>query len=260
MPDITADATSPAGAEVRYAVPQATDLVDGAVPVQCTPGPGTFPFGTTTVICSATDKAGNKATNDFKVTVEDTTGPTITVRDLPVEATSAAGADVRTYPVSATDLVDGPVTPSCSPAAPHGFPLGDSTVKCSATDQAGNKATPRSFTVTVKDTTPPEIPVIPNMTVPARSSDGAIVKYETPSATDTVDDDVTVRCAPASQKLFKPGITPVTCTATDDAGNRAQRGFDVNVVVAYEPNGNPDANQGPVPKPPGRPGTGSAHG
>ena len=36
----------------------------------------------------------------------------------------------------------------------------------------------------------------------------------------------------------------------------AQRGFDVNVVVTYEPNSNPDDNQGPVPRPPGRPGTG----
>jgi large repetitive protein len=247
MTDVTAEAMSPAGAEVRYAVPRATDLVDGAVPVRCTPDPGLFPFGTTTVICSATDKAGNKATSDFEVTVEDTTGPTITVRDLPVEARSADGAEVRAYPVSATDLVDGPVTPSCSPPAPHGFRLGDTTVECSATDQAGNKATPRSFTVTVKDTTPPEIPVVPDQRVETRSPDGTSVEYETPPATDTVDDDVTVRCVPSSKEVFKVDTTPVKCTATDDAGNTAERSFNITVVLTYGPNGSPDANQGPGP-------------
>ena len=176
--DITAEATSPAGAEVRYPVPQATDLVDGTLPVRCTPGPGAFPSGTTTVICSAIDKAGNQATRNFKVTVQDTTGPTITVLDLVVEAQSPDGAEVDTYPASATDLVDGPVTPNCSPAAPSRFRLGGTTVDCSASDGAGNKAIPRSFTVTVEDKTPPEIPVIPDKTVETNPPDGTMVEGE----------------------------------------------------------------------------------
>ena len=82
------------------------------------------------------------------------------------------------YPVSAADLVDGPVTPSCFPAAPRRFRLGDTTVGCRASDGAGNKAIPRSFTVTVEDTTPPEIPVIPDKTVETYSPDGTLVEYE----------------------------------------------------------------------------------
>jgi HYR domain len=62
-----------------------------------------------------------------------------------------------------------------------------------------------------------------------------------------VDDDVTVRCAPPSETFFKVDTTAVTSTATDDAGNTAERSFNVTVVVTYGPYGNPDVNQGPGP-------------
>jgi hypothetical protein len=250
LPDLLAEAESPAGAEVRYPIPRATDRVDGTVPVECTLGPGPFPFGTTTVICSATDRAGNQATRTFKVTVKDTTGPTITVRDTEVEAQSADGTKLDDYPasaVSATDLVDGPVVPSCTPKLPHTFPLGETTVRCSARDLAGNQARPRSFTLTIADTTPPEIPVIPNMTEPTDSRKGAWVQYAKPAATDTVDRDVAVSCDPPSDSLFEVKTTTVTCTATDDAGNKAERSFDITVVLRYEPNGDPSVNQVPGP-------------
>ena len=59
---------------------------------------------------------------------------------------------VVTYSASATDLVDGPVAVSCSPASGSIFPVGTTTVTCSATDAHGN-TTPNeakpSFTVTV---------------------------------------------------------------------------------------------------------------
>src|SRR5205823_4879107 len=62
------NATGPAGTAFKYLdpavngghVPQATDLVDGTVPVTCTPPSGaTFPLGTTALICRATDLHGN---------------------------------------------------------------------------------------------------------------------------------------------------------------------------------------------------------
>jgi hypothetical protein len=71
--DITAEATSASGATVEFS-PTATDLVDGSVAVTCAPASGsTFPLGTTTVNCNATDKAGNTASASFTVTVMDTT-------------------------------------------------------------------------------------------------------------------------------------------------------------------------------------------
>lgn len=56
-------------ARVRYAV-TATDGVDGAVPVSCSPRSGSwFRLGRTSVTCSATDSSGNTATRRFTVTV-----------------------------------------------------------------------------------------------------------------------------------------------------------------------------------------------
>ncbi|HET9846985.1 MAG TPA: HYR domain-containing protein [Candidatus Dormibacteraeota bacterium] len=68
--DITVNATSPAGAVVFFAA-MASDLVDGAVPVNCArPSGSTFAIGTTTVVCSASDKSGNTATGSFNVHVK----------------------------------------------------------------------------------------------------------------------------------------------------------------------------------------------
>jgi sugar lactone lactonase YvrE len=68
--NITTYATSTAGAVVSYTTPIVTDLLDGTDPVACTPASGsTFAPGTTYVVCSATDSAGNTATTTFSVTV-----------------------------------------------------------------------------------------------------------------------------------------------------------------------------------------------
>jgi hypothetical protein len=79
---------SPLGAVVNY-VASASDLVDGALAVTCAPPSGsTFPAGTTTVNCSATDAHGNKAVGSFTVTVTLTNPPYgfIGVQNLPPPA------------------------------------------------------------------------------------------------------------------------------------------------------------------------------
>src|SRR5213078_3148125 len=67
--NIFADATSSAGAVVNYTA-TATDNSNQSVSVNCSPASGnTFPAGTTTVQCTATDASGNTATGSFLVTV-----------------------------------------------------------------------------------------------------------------------------------------------------------------------------------------------
>jgi endo-1,4-beta-xylanase len=68
--DITAVATRATGVRVPYALPSAIDPRDGNVRVVCTPPrSGIFPVGTTTVTCTAKDRAGNVRTIDFDVIV-----------------------------------------------------------------------------------------------------------------------------------------------------------------------------------------------
>ena len=60
----------PNGAILIYAIPAATDIVDDAPLVSCSPASGsTLPVGTTTVSCTGTDASGNRATDAFDVTV-----------------------------------------------------------------------------------------------------------------------------------------------------------------------------------------------
>jgi HYR domain len=152
------EATGPAGAKVEFAA-SAIDLVDGRLRPVCTPVSGsTFALGATTVRCSARDRSGNRAAASFTATVLDTTAPGLSLpADRTVQATSANGA-VVTYAASATDLVDGPVVPGCSPASGAVFPVGATTVTCTARDARGNESR-GSFTVTVTPFAQPDLVV-----------------------------------------------------------------------------------------------------
>jgi hypothetical protein len=232
--NITAEATGPGGAVVTY-TNSASDLVDGSVAVTCSPLSGSaFALGTTTVDCSATDGAGNTGSNSFDVTVVDTTPPTLTLADdKTVEATSASGAAVS-YSASASDLVDGAVAVYCLPASGSTFALGTTAVICSAADDAGNSDS-GSFDVTVEDTTAPVVANHADITAEAEGPGGAVVTYTNPSASDLVDNSLSVSCSPASGSTFALGTTIVNCSATDDAGNTGSNSFDVTVQDTTAP-------------------------
>lgn len=81
--DMTVQASGPSAQALFTAT--ATDLVDGDVPVTCTPGTGDFfLIGTTFVSCSATDAAGNVATGTFSVTVCQSGRPPLSIICPPV--------------------------------------------------------------------------------------------------------------------------------------------------------------------------------
>src|SRR5262249_4189975 len=113
-------------------------------------------------------------------------------------------------------------------------PLGTTTIVCNASDTHGNNAVPKSFVMTVRDTTPPVI-TAPNITVNTTSPQGAVVNYAAGvSATDLVDGSVPVTCNPASGTQFKNGGTMVKCTATDSHNNKANKSFNVTVLSAND--------------------------
>jgi hypothetical protein len=225
---ITTEATGPGGAVVTFSA-SASDIVDGSVATGCAPASGgSFGLGTTTVTCSATDAHGNTGSNSFSVTVQDTGPPSLTVPgDITAPATGPGGA-VVTFSASASDLVDASPTVICAPPSGSLFPIGPTTVTCTATDDSGNSAG-ASFTVTVQDTTPPSVTVPGAITAEATGPGGAVVTYSV-SAFDLVDLTPNVSCAPPSGSTFAIAETTVSCTATDDSGNTsAAKTFAVTV-------------------------------
>jgi hypothetical protein len=152
--------------------------------------------------------------------------------NITAEATGPSGAAV-TYSASATDIVDGSVTITCLPVSGSTFALGTTTVDCSASDNAGNTAT-GTFTVTVRDTTPPALTLPANITKEATGPSGAAVTY-TASATDLVDGSRPITCLPASGSTFAIGTTTVTCSASDTRHNTATGTFTVTVVDTTPP-------------------------
>jgi hypothetical protein len=229
----TEEATGSTGASVTFELPSAADVVDGAVPVTCTPASASvFPLGTTVVSCSATDRQNNTGSVTFPVTVIDTTPPAIMpLGDLEAEATGPAGARVTWTLQPAADLVDGAVPVTCTPAAGSTFALGPTPVECSASDAAGNSSR-REFVVVVVDTTPPTITTPDQVIEIATSAAGSTIVYET-SAVDVVSGSVLVSCTPASGTVFAPGETTVLCEATDGAGNRATADFQVSIRFSW---------------------------
>jgi hypothetical protein len=139
------------GAIVNYPNATATDNCPGVGTPVCTPPTGSFfPVGSTTVTCTVSDAAGNTASCSFSITVNDTQPPVITcpANVVAVSPTpTSTGAVVCYPPPTASDNCPG-VTTLCTPPSGSTFPVGVTTVNCTATDASGNTAT-CSFTVSV---------------------------------------------------------------------------------------------------------------
>ena len=132
------------------------------------------------------------------------------------EAVSANGTPV-TYSVTSTDGT--PV--SCSPLALTWFPLGPTTVTCTATN--ARETAVGEFPVFVLDTTPPVL------TVPDDIVSETLVVTWSATATDTIDPNPTVICDPPSGTTFVPGTVTVNCYAYDFHNNYATGSFDVTI-------------------------------
>jgi hypothetical protein len=234
-------ATSGNGATVNFTV-SAVDRVSGALSAVCTPSSGSvFPLGSTSVTCKATDSAGLTGEGSFSVVVYDDGAPSLaTPNDLTVEATSRNGATAG-FTVAANDAIDGRIDAACSPASGSAFPIGSTTVTCSASDKSGNAAGPVSFKVNIVDTKGPVISVSAPGPTEAVGPGGATVRFEA-SANDAVDGRVAVSCDPASGSVFKLGSNTLTCKARDSRGNEGSAIATVVVVDTQAPTINPISN------------------
>jgi hypothetical protein len=137
-------------------------------------------------------------------------------------ATSTSGANV-TFSVSAQNDDGSPVPVTCDHNSGDLFPLGSTTVHCSATNDFGT--TTGTFPVFVTDLTAPV------MTLPANITTSNTVVTYTVTAVDNLDTSPTIFCSPASGSTFDPGVTVVNCTATDNFANTSFGSFTVTVVT-----------------------------
>jgi hypothetical protein len=239
--DVSLTTGDPSGAVATYASPTASDIVDPSPSVQCAPSSGsTFPVGSNTVTCTATDGSGKSSSGTFLVTVDyvapPNTAPTLTVpTSFVVEGNTVGGWLGPWTGVGATDVEDDPdPVPTCDPVAGTVSPVGTTTVSCFVTD-SGGLTTSASFDATVTDTTAPILTNLPgDQTVPTADPTGTTLVYAPPSAADIVDSHPVAGCLPASGTHIGVGTTTVNCTVTDASGNTAHGSFDVTVVLVTQ--------------------------
>ncbi len=234
--DQTVEATSAAGATVALDGSASIDPDGNSLTFAWTGPFGTLtgasigpvlPIGTHIITLTVDDGNGGTSTDTIQVIVRDTTPPVVTAPpNQVIEATSTTGA-AAVFSATATDIVGGTITPACVPASGSVFALGTLTVTCTATDPAGNTGS-ATFTVTVRDTTPPAVTVPPNQVVEATSTAGAAAVFSA-TATDLVGGTITPACVPVSGSVFALGTRTVTCTATDPAANTGSATFTVTV-------------------------------
>ena len=136
----------------------ASDNCALAGPPACAPPSGSiFPKGTTTVTCTVSDTSGNQSSCSFTVTVNDLQAPSINCPPNIIVA-AAASCPIATsapvnFTVTASDNCPG-VTFVCKNqngvvvTSGQPFPVGTTTVTCTATDTSGNTAS-CSFNVSV---------------------------------------------------------------------------------------------------------------
>jgi len=209
----------------------AVDGLGNPLGVSCDPSSGSsFPLGTTTVTCSASDGLVT-VSGSFDVVVRDPTSPTLDLPTVSPVSVDGATTAVISYSAGAADA-GSPVPVSCSPASGASFPLGTTHVSCSATDGAGNTST-GGFDVTVADTTPPKLSLPGNITAGVNGASTKVVTFSATASDGSIA--LTASCAPASGSGFPLGTTTVSCSATDAAGNSTSGTFTVTVQDTTPP-------------------------
>ena len=226
-----------------------------------------FNVGVTTVTYIVEDAAGNTSSCNFTVTILDNENPTITcpanvVQNNDVGNCSAVvngiaptatgdncGVVLQTWSLSGATTGNSPAV-GINDASGQIFNVGVTTVTYVIEDAAGNSAT-CNFTVTINDNENPSITCPANV---AQNNDlnncSAIVNGLAPLATNdncgivsqtwslagaTTGNSPGVGINDVSGQTFNVGVTTVTYTVTDAAGNSTSCNFTVTVNDTQNP-------------------------
>lgn len=179
---------------------------------------------TTTVACTATDKAGNTNFCSFPLSIIDNAPPVLTCPSIiSVSPTNGVNASVVVpFSVSSSDN-SGILSQSCNVSSPLITALGTTYVGCTATDN-DNKVTTCAFPITSTDVTlptltcPPYTATLPLSLTPTNGNTPTVTASWAFAAVDN-SGLANSGCTFASGSTFGLGTNPVACSATDNAGN-----------------------------------------
>lgn len=190
-----------------------------------------FDLGTTTVTYTVTDGWGNVVSSSFNVTIRDEELPVFTSAPADIVAGNDPGechAQISWAPAAVQDNCGvGAVISSHQPG--DIFPLGDTEVTITATDDNGN-VNHHQFTVSILDTEAPLISNVPEDYFldndPAQCT--AVVNWQLPGISDNCGISVFSGTA-NSGDAFPIGTTVVEYTLIDNAGNQTNASFSITV-------------------------------
>ena len=207
--------------------------------------PSAFPIGNTTVTWTVKDEANNTATATQIVTVTDNINPTITA---PVDQT--INADTNKCTASGVSLGTPSTADNCGVKsvtnnAPATFPLGETTITWTVTDNSDNTQT-ATQKVIVEDKQAPSTPTLSN--IENWSCGKEITNF--PTTTDNCSGEIT---GTTTDPLVYGGFGEfiITWTFTDNANNSTTA---TQTIIIPEPtvdipsiNGNEYCNEASVP-------------
>ncbi|MDC0172743.1 HYR domain-containing protein [Gammaproteobacteria bacterium] len=233
----------------------ATDNVDSSLTIT-NDAPAILPIGATLVTFTVTDAAGNTSTATATATIADITAPVINAPATLVVLGESDGVAADTQEivdmiaaVTATDNVDGAIATVTNDAPTDVFPFGETTVTFTATDAAGNVGTAQTVVNVSLDIVDPELTISESISinvdlpgqVVASSNDAVTAFFAAAVATDNKDGDLTASITNDGLTEYPVGVTVVTFSVSDAAGNTVTASASITVVVLDTDNdGMPD--------------------
>ena len=226
IPDITAEAVVTYENIIELQEPSVDDIV--GIDSITNDAPKFFPIGETIVTWIATDIVGNTSSIEQKITVYDSTFPTLQIpADIVIEATSYDQNYINLGEAIASDNSE--IT-SITNDAPEFFALGETTVTWTTIDSSNN-FTSMTQLVSVVDTTVPEILPLEDITLEATSMDENIVSLDNPTVSDI--QDITIYLT--APDVFPVGETMITWIAVDESDNSSTADQIITIVDTTKP-------------------------
>ncbi len=205
----------------------ATDNIDGDVEVTVTGSVDTSTPNSYTLTYSATDAAGNETSLTRTISVFDDTAPVITLTGDAIIAHNYG--DVYTdQGATATDNVDATVTVTVTGGVTIDA-VNSYTITYTATDAAGNEATPVVRTVNVDDLAGPVITLNGDNIITLGK--GRVYKELGATALDNVDGELIVEAPTGTVDYDTIGQYELTYSVSDSANNVSSLVRTVDVVA-----------------------------